>query len=283
MLIKKKKEDLRFGMLTLDQLKSLGKPNGNLHEKDDSQSFFREALKAYKEEMNASKRNLQKTSKDICRDAYNKMKESFLRPRKSQIAFIGEGIGRCVFAVKNSQSVCKFAIDEVEGILQNKQEVTLLNKYRGWPCFVELDDYDNVNFYGIQEEACASIEGKDEYLADQLLSNLGFKTGNLGSKFNAIGTILQALAMFDRDVEQTLDYIFSKFGYFSRFLEHEIKAFCYNVLDKSTAQAKVLCDLIRFYEDSPKNIEIVQDSHIGNWAYAYRYGEITCILIDLGL
>ena len=52
---------------------------------------------------------------------------------------------------------------------------------------------------------------------------------------------------------------------------------------KFTAQAKVLCDLIRFYEDSPENAEIVQDSHIGNWAYAYRYGEITCILIDLGL
>ena len=116
-------------MLTLNQLKSLGKPNGNLYEKDDSQSFFREALKVYEEEMNASKQNSWKINRDVCRDAYNKMKESFLKPRKSQIAFIGEGIGRCVFAVKNTSSVCKFAIDKFEGISQNKQEVILLNKF----------------------------------------------------------------------------------------------------------------------------------------------------------
>ena len=159
-----------------------------------------------------------------------------------------------------------------------------MKKYRGWPCFVELDDYDKVGFYGIQEEACAKIDAKSEYLVDRLLSSLGLKSADLNTRFMAVGAICAALALSNRDVRATMQYVFKTFPWIVRsFQKSEVQDFLNSILNTVNAQAKVLEALVKFYEDSPHNIEILQDTHSENWAFIYRHGELVCVLIDLGL
>lgn len=227
------KKDKFTGLLTLDQLKSL--VAGGLNEADRKSRLFDEALLFYAETVKEGKR---RGRYDPVQEAVNALTSEFLREHTPPVKYIGRGLGRMAFASTDGR-VCKFAVDSA-GIGQNKLEIDTLKAYRDWPCFIKMYECDDMEYFGLEVEACA-IVGDDYATANRILSEIGSFGINLDDMLYQIMYVCKKLPIYDFDVERTAESFHGE--PYDRILN-----LIDNIVQARTPQAKIFRNLAEYYK-----------------------------------
>lgn len=183
------------GFLTLDQLKSL-KPSLN---ETEGKSIFKEALKFYSEKVETGKLA---GEYDPVEKAAKYLINEFLPRHAPPVKYIGSGIARFAFASEDGH-VCKFAVDKA-GMRQNNDEIRTFRKYDNWPCFVKMYDFDTRNSFGLDVEACATVDGS-ENTAMRMLGRIGAFGWNLYSMLYRLVRVCRYLSLHDFDVDRVIN------------------------------------------------------------------------------
>lgn len=259
-------------LMSVEQLMQISRSKNGIEEDEHSSISFSDALQQFYLELNRCKGNIQ------C--AALTMKKQYFAKHSPPIKFVGQGVGRTVFAC-NGGKCLKVARDD-DGTDQNKADMKHF-AMKNVNCFTKLFNADKKYGLMIEVEACAKLTAavaKNIFNKDFGISS----SNNCQAVLDMIVQVLWFIAI-DRQIDtKHLDYYFHlKSGTTSKFYEALLK--------DDTVQKHIFYDIAKvlakkyktdsqYYRDDDMPI---LDLHIGNFGLVVRDKQLCIVILDAGL
>lgn len=209
--------------------------------------------------------------------AYEKVKQTWLESKCPPIKFAGRGSSRAAFALAGGKCL-KIACSKV-GVAQNNQELkNIANSSRR--CFTQTYAQAN-DKSSLLTECCAKATKDDfkqmfeiwpyqiEYAIELIADNQ-----SIDKAIKCLNDDYDELrSSKDKNADEELENLQNMLKFMNLVKKHK------------TAQAAVIADLFKFYEDNAWDTDELLPgdlTNINNWGLAIRDGELCLVILDAG-